>query len=142
MVEGTNLIWTIVVSSLVFGFGHYFNPNAGIFGSFLIALVTPQLIYAYLKTGQLWLPMGLHLGWNFFQASVFGFASSGQKSPSLIAQAPIGPEWLSGGEFGAEGSILLIPFLILSMVAIHYWVRWSRFPKQGAFEIAPGVLEG
>jgi hypothetical protein len=65
-------------------------------------LTTPQLIYAHQKTGQLWLPMGLHLGWNFFQASVFGFAASGQGSPSLISQTPTGPDWLSGGAFGAE----------------------------------------
>ena len=137
LISGMGLGWAIVVSSLVFGLGHAFNPDASILSSLLIALITPQLIYAYLKTGQLWLPMGLHLGWNFFQASVFGFASSGQESPSLISQTPVGPEWLSGGEFGAEGSVLIIPVTILSYFLVHYWVRATRQPGQRLFEIMP-----
>ncbi|MDA1064822.1 MAG: type II CAAX endopeptidase family protein [Proteobacteria bacterium] len=134
MIAGMGLTASVVLASLIFGFGHGFNPDATLLSSVLIALITPQLIYAYLKTGQLWLPMGLHLGWNFFQASVFGFASSGQESPSLIAQVPVGPEWLSGGAFGAEGSVLIVPFTVLSMVLIHYWVRATRQRDQGPFE--------
>jgi len=134
MIAGIGLKWSIILSSLIFGFGHALNPEASILSSVLIAIITPQLIYAYLKTGQLWLPMGLHLGWNFFQASIFGFAASGQKSPSMISQSPIGPEWLSGGAFGAEGSILVIPFTILSFFLIHYWVRVTRQPGQKLFE--------
>ncbi len=133
LIAGMGLKWGIIISSLVFGFLHAANPDATFLSSLLIALITPQLIYAYLKTGQLWLPMGLHLGWNFFQASVFGFAASGQKSPSLISQSPIGSEWLSGGAFGAEGSVLIIPFTILSCFLIHYWVRATRFPDQEIF---------
>jgi membrane protease YdiL (CAAX protease family) len=133
LISGIGLKWSVVVCSLVFGFGHALNPNATILSSLLIALITPQLIYAYLKTGQLWLPMGLHLGWNFFQASVFGFAASGQESPSLISQSPVGPEWLSGGAFGAEGSLIILPWTILSFFLIHYWVRATRQPGQKAF---------
>ena len=106
-------------------------------GGLLIVLITPQLIYAYVKTGQLWLPVGLHLGWNFFQASIFGFPASGQVSPSMISQSPVGPEWLSGGKFGAEGSILIIPVTLLSYLLIHYWVRATRQPGQGFFEMMP-----
>ena len=135
LVEGAGPMWAIVISSLTFGFGHSFNPNASILSSVLIALITPQLIYAYLKTGQLWLPMGLHLGWNFCQASVFGFAASGQNSPSLVSQSPHGLAWLTGGAFGAEGSILIIPFTALSCVLIHYWVKATRQPGQKPFEI-------
>jgi membrane protease YdiL (CAAX protease family) len=135
LMAGMGLKWAIIISSLVFGLTHGMNPDATVLGSVLIALITPQLIYAYLKTGQLWLPMGLHLGWNFFQASVFGFASSGQESPSLISQSPIGPEWLSGGEFGAEGSVLIIPVTIMSYFLVHYWVRATRQSDQRLFEI-------
>lgn len=135
MMEGMGLMWTVILSSLIFGGGHFFNPDATLLSSILIALITPQLIYAYLKSGQLWLPMGIHLGWNFFQASIFGFASSGQVSPSLIAQSPVGPEWLSGGAFGAEGSIIMLPFTLMSLFLIHYGVRITRQPDQKFFEI-------
>jgi len=133
MIKGMGLLWSVVLSCLLFGLVHAGNPDATVLSTIMIALVTPQLIYAYLKTGQLWLPIGLHLGWNFFQASIFGFASSGQNSPTLVMQKAIGPEWLSGGAFGAEGSILVIPFTIASLYLVHWWVRYSRVPGQKFF---------
>jgi len=139
LIAGVGLTWAIVLSSLIFGFTHALNPNATLLSSVLIAIITPQLIYAYLRTGQLWMPIGLHLGWNFFQASIFGFAASGQDSPSLIQQSPIGPEWLSGGAFGAEGSILIVPATALSCVLIHYWVRFTRKSQETVFAFAPAV---
>lgn len=137
-IDGIGLKWSVALTSWVFGLGHYFNPEATLLSSLLIALTALQLVYAYLKTGQLWLPMGLHLGWNFFQASIFGFAASGQVSPSLISQSPTGPEWLSGGQFGAEGSLLILPFTFLSFFIVHYWVRITRQPGQKFFQILAG----
>lgn len=134
-VSGLGLTGSIVLLSLVFGVLHGMNPNATVLSTALIAVTTPQLVYAYLKTGQLWLPIGIHWGWNFFQASVFGFAASGQTSPTMIAQSPTAPDWLSGGAFGAEGSILILPVTVLSMVAIHYWVRATRDPHQRPLQI-------
>ena len=133
MMMGMGLVWAVIVSSLLFGLVHGGNPSATLLSTIMIACVTPLLIYAYLKTGQLWLPIGLHLGWNFFQASVFGFASSGQSSPTMITQTPVGPDWLSGGAFGAEGSILIIPFIIVSFYLIHWWVQFTRTPGQKFF---------
>ena len=136
LVEGLNIWWAILINSVVFGFIHHMNPNATLLSSLIIVAITPQLIYAYLKTGQLWLPIGLHLGWNFFQASVFGFAASGQKDPSLIVQTPVGPDWLSGGAFGAEGSVLILPILFASFFLIHFWVNKTRHPDQMLLDIA------
>lgn len=133
LAAGTNLLWATIISSLAFGLIHVLNPDGTLMGGLLIVLITPQLIYAYVKTGQLWLPVGLHLGWNFFQASIFGFPASGQVSPSMISQSPLGPEWLSGGKFGAEGSILIIPVTLASYLLIHYWVRTTRQPDQKFF---------
>lgn len=124
--EGLNMKWAIVLSTLFFALIHGSNPNATILSTIIIMIITLQLVYAYIKTQQLWMPMGLHLGWNFFQASVFGYASSGHESPTLISQHAVGPEWLSGGAFGAEGSILLIPLLLASLVLINLSVRWTR----------------
>lgn len=139
LIAGTSLIWATVISSLAFGLIHILNPDGTVMGGILIVLITPQLIYAYLKTGQLWLAMGLHLGWNFFQASIFGFPSSGNVSASMISQSPVGPEWLSGGKFGAEGSLLIIPVTILSYFVIHFWVRFTRYPGQRFFEFTAKV---
>jgi len=131
--KGLGLKWGIIISTIIFGLVHLGNPDATILSTFLIILVTLQLVYAYLKSGQLWLPIGLHLGWNFFQASIFGFSSSGLSSPTLISQSPIGPDWLSGGEFGAENSLLIIPFTFASLLVIHWWIGKTRITKGNKF---------
>lgn len=123
---GLNLKWGILLSTLGFGLIHAGNPNATVLSTVLIMIITFKLVFAYLKSGNLWLPIGLHWGWNFFQASIFGFASSGHLSPSLIAQTPIGPDWLSGGEFGAENSVFIVPITLGSFYLMHLWVKYSR----------------
>ncbi len=128
--RGLNLKWGIIISTIGFGLIHALNPSATILSTVLIMIITLKLVYAYLKSGQLWLPIGLHLGWNFFQASIFGFASSGHKSPSLIAQNPIASDWLSGGEFGAENSVFIAPFILGSFYLMHVWVKYSRDLKK------------
>ncbi len=133
MIKGMGLNWAILLSCLLFGLVHAGNPNATMLSTLMIILITTQLIYAYLKTGQLWLPMGLHLGWNFFQASIFGYASSGNISPSLIMQKATGPDWLSGGDFGAEGSILIIPFVLGSFFLINWWVNFLQNKNEKLF---------
>ena len=123
---GLNIKWGVILSTLGFAILHAGNPNATVLSTILIMLITLKLVYAYLKSGQLWLSIGLHLGWNFFQASVFGFASSGHQSPSLIAQTPVGADWLSGGAFGAENSVIIIPLTLGSFYLMHWWVKYSR----------------
>lgn len=127
--KGLSVKWGVIISTLGFAIIHAGNPNATVLSTFLLMIITLKLVYAYLKSGQLWLPIGLHLGWNFFQASVFGFASSGHLSPSLVAQTPVASDWLSGGAFGAENSIFIVPFTLGSFYLMHLWVKRSRSLK-------------
>ena len=64
--EGLNLFWGVVLSSAVFSGLHIFNPNAGWVSSLGIFLAGLFFAYSYLRTRQLWLPIGLHIGWNTF----------------------------------------------------------------------------
>lgn len=128
--QGINVKWGVIISTLGFGLIHAGNPNATVFSTILIMIITLKLVYAYLKSGQLWLPIGLHFGWNFFQASVFGFASSGHESPTLISQSPLGPDWLSGGNFGAENSIFIVPLTLASLYLMHLYIKYSRGLKK------------
>jgi hypothetical protein len=63
----------------------------------------------------------MHVGWNFFQGPIFGYAASGHDTPVLVAQAPSGPAWLSGGAFGPEGSVLTIPVVAAALLAMRWW---------------------
>ena len=123
MTAGMGLRLSIAISCLLYGLIHAANPNAGLLSSGIIVLFGFLRIYGLLLTRFLWLSIGMHVGWNFFQGPVFGFGASGHQKPSLLELNITGPDYLSGGAFGPEGSVLIIPVLILAMLSMHWWAR-------------------
>lgn len=123
MIAGMGTTIAIIVSCLLYGLVHSTNPNAGLLSSLIIVLFGYLRIYGYLTTNMLWLSMGMHIGWNFFQGPVFGFAASGQEKISLMNLTITGPDWLSGGKFGPEGSIIIIPIIVIAIFLMRWWTR-------------------
>lgn len=115
----------LVLSSLLFGFLHITNDNATVWSSIAITIEAGLLLgAAYKWSGSLWLPIGIHWSWNFFQGPVFGFAVSGNETCSLISPVIDGPLWITGGDFGAEASV---PAVILGLaVTILFFYTPSR----------------
>ena len=101
--------WALLISSVFFGFAHAFNPHATIGTSLAIALEAGVMLgLLYVATRSLLACMGLHAGWNITQSLVFGVPTSGLQKHGLLASRLAGPDWLSGGEFGAEASIVAL----------------------------------
>lgn len=121
MIDGLGLKIAIIISCILYGLIHAMNPNAGILSSLIILLFGFLRIYGYLSTKLLWLSIGMHIGWNFFQGPIFGFAASGHQKATLLNSTFISEkDWLTGGAFGPEGSIIIIPILMLAL-----WImRW------------------
>lgn len=125
--SGTNLFWGVVISSAVFGLLHLGNPNVSwtnavaIFAGIFFAGV--YLAYAYLRTKQLWLAIGLHIGWNFFQGVVFGFPVSGTDAYPLTRVNVHGPDIWTGGAFGPESGLIVLPSLLLGGFLIYLYTR-------------------
>lgn len=116
----------IVASSLVFGLLHLLNPAATLGGAIYISIEAGLLLSAaYMVTRRLWIGIGLHMGWNYFQSAVFsGVVSGGVSDPGLLKAVIEGPEWLTGGSFGMEHSIFALLYctsagVILLMIAIR-----------------------
>ena len=112
----------LIASALIFGFVHITNDNATVWSSVAIAVEAGLLLAAAYKwSGTLWVPIGIHWAWNFFQGPIFGFAVSGNDTPSLIQPLIDGPAWLTGGSFGAEASVpafvLGLAFAIVFLLA-------------------------
>lgn len=127
MAEGIGMELAIIVSCLLYGAIHAANPNASILSSTIIVLFGFLRIYGYLATGLLWLSIGMHIGWNFFQGPVFGFAASGRREDStVIVHLPSGADWLSGGDFGPEASVITVPVILLALLAMRWWARRQR----------------
>lgn len=101
--------WALVVSALFFGAVHLGNPGATLWNAAAIAIEAGLMLgLAYHLTRSLPLCIGIHLGWNFAQGTIFGIPVSGTAPQGwLIAQRP-GPGWLTGGDFGAEASVLTV----------------------------------
>ena len=87
---------------------------------------------AYLVTRSLWLPAGIHIGWNLTELHVLGLAGSGFSEPSLLHSAVGGPQWLTGGAFGPEGGILALAAWLLGIVLLlrfrGAFGQWQKLP--------------
>ncbi|SIR66009.1 hypothetical protein SAMN05421858_3189 [Haladaptatus litoreus] len=111
-------------SSVLFGIGHVFNPNATLTSTFVIVLAGIMLASGYLLTGELGIPIGLHVSWNLFQTSVYGFSVSGLRLPvTIIATEQVGPRVFTGGPFGPEAGFLGVSAIVVGTVTIAWWVR-------------------
>jgi len=108
LVQGITMLPALIIMALLFAAAHLANPNASMFGIVNVALAALTFSFAYLKTRSLWLPLGLHFGWNFSQTTVFGFPTSGIDfdNHKLFLLTQSGPDWLTGGAFGPEGGAL------------------------------------
>lgn len=121
--SGLNLFWGVIISSVVFGLLHIFNPNATWVSAAGIFFAGVYLAYAYIRTKQLWLSIGLHIGWNFFEGVVFGFPVSGLDIYALTRIKIQGPEIWTGGAFGPEAGLIVLPSLILGASLIYIYTR-------------------
>jgi membrane protease YdiL (CAAX protease family) len=116
MAEGMGWKLAVVVSCVLYGLIHASNPNAGLLSTAIIMCFGFLRIYGYLLTKSLWLSMGMHIGWNFFQGPIFGFAASGHQTATLIQHDVVSSStYLTGGDFGPEASLLILPILGLAL---------------------------
>lgn len=126
-----SVIIGVAFTSLLFAFAHNNNPSANWMSSFNTLLAGVWFAAAYLKTGDLWFPFGVHLAWNWLQGPVFGINVSGiaEFSPDPILRATdAGPAWLTGGSYGMEGGIACTIALIISIGLIYYLPRLELEP--------------
>lgn len=128
--------WAIVLSSVVFGFVHLDNPE-DLKGVISITLWAGMLLAAtYVLTRRLWLGIGLHAAWNYVQGSVYSGIVSGHGQQQGFTQSTMsGPEWLTGGSFGVEASVVAMAVCIPAGAAMMVMAarrghimapRWKR----------------
>ena len=105
-------------SVVFFGLAHLGSPVDGLttaqwlVGPAFISVETGLLFTAaYLLTRRLWLPIGIHWGWNFFETSIYGAANTGSwgnEPNTLFSDRFTGPFLLTGGPFGPEASVICL----------------------------------
>ncbi|MEZ7637341.1 type II CAAX endopeptidase family protein [Streptococcus parasanguinis] len=117
----TNLPLAIAISSSLFGILHMGNAGVTFLSVLNIILdgVLAALLFIY--TDSIWLVVAQHGTWNYVQGNLLGFQVSGTGADASIFSFTMGdgPDWLTGGAFGAEGSIITTLVLLVSLVIVY-----------------------
>lgn len=109
-----------VFSVGLFAAGHISNAGETAMGLVSVALAGLTFAYALYRTGSLWWAIGFHATWDWAQSFLYGVPDSGMMMEGhLLATHPAGVQWLSGGTTGPEGSVLIVPTLVLTIVIIR-----------------------
>ena len=122
LVEGTGPVAAVALTSTLFGLIHAGNPNVSRFAVGNTVLFGILLAVAYLRSGALWLPWGIHFGWNAMLGVGFGLPVSGVTLfAAVLRLRPAGPAWITGGAYGIEGGGLATIVIALAIPAV-YWL--------------------
>jgi hypothetical protein len=139
-------IWVAIgIEILLFGLAHIANPGADYLTMFSNAIGGLMYSLAFIYSGRIWMPFTLHLFWNFFQ-SFWGFNVSGITlySDIFVSINPQGIDYLSGGAYGLEGSLIGIGarFLVLALViGCSKWMQtFNSDLVENQYSILPEAL--
>ena len=123
--RGIGFWWSAIILSVAFGSLHLGNKGespVGIFSAAAIGLLFCISLW-YLKT--LWWAIGFHAAWDWAESYFYGTADSGMVSKGhLLGVHPQGNILWSGGATGPEGSLLVVPLILI--IALLMWVAWKN----------------
>lgn len=122
----SNLAIAIGISSSLFGVMHLANNHVTVLSILSIILSGVFMALYMLKTDNIWGVAGLHGAWNFTQGNIFGVAVSGTTTGSSLLSFDIKPDaadWISGGAFGTEGSLMASIALLLGIAYLGYQLK-------------------
>jgi uncharacterized protein len=133
--EVLGTFWAVAISSSLFGLVHAPNVGANPIGLLTCTAFGMLFAAAYMATGRLWLCIGIHFAWNFAQSQLFSSAVSGTSDGTGVLRGQlIGPAWLSGGTFGAEGSVVA---LLLALSGFAVFMMRSSHGRMWALNTIP-----
>lgn len=127
LIDGLGRWPALLAMALLFALAHWGNPGMDgptltwasidtVLGALLLGL-------AYLRTGSLALPIGIHFGWNWAQGALLGFDVSGFGQAGWLLPELLGkPQWLTGGAFGPEASVFAV---LVDAVAVGLMWKWK-----------------
>ena len=117
--EGLGTWFALSVTALLFGAMHITNEGATWWSSMAIAIdLGLMLAMLYHVTRSLWPCIGLHAAWNIAQGTIYGVPVSGYDTNGFLVSIRTGPDWLSGGAFGAEASVVALSLCLLCTIAL------------------------
>ena len=133
LIEGIGFWPAALIMALAFARVHMGNggeTRVGIIATGVFALFATAILRC---TGDLWMAVGAHAGWDWGQTYFFGVNDSGLQAPGhLLNPSQSGPAWLSGGSVGPEGSVLTLILWALMFVLFLVIYRKREEPALDA----------
>ncbi|NLM36399.1 MAG: CPBP family intramembrane metalloprotease [Clostridiales bacterium] len=115
----------VIVSSIIFSLMHSLNPGMNILSYINLFLFGLLTAYMTIKSKNIWLAIGYHITWNYFEGNICGFLVSGLETNSLFTLEKVTPNILNGGSFGPEGGLVVTFILLLS-----YLYMWKVYKPE------------
>jgi uncharacterized protein len=140
LTRSKQIVAGFLLTSFLFALVHNNNPDANFLSLTNTFFAGIWFAAAYLKTRDLWFPIGIHLMWNWLQGPIFGINVSGvsEFSPDpLFRAADAGPVWLTGGSYGIEGGVACT-FAILISIGLVWLLPWPRNVRSEPSAVAGG----
>ncbi len=109
----------IIVSSVIFSLLHSMNQGISLVAYINLFLFGVFMAGIYIKTKNLWMCIGYHTAWNYFQGPIFGFSVSGAETDSLYNARVISSNIINGGSFGPEGGLVVTMVLVISILITY-----------------------
>lgn len=112
-----------VISSVLFSLVHATNFGYSFTAFINIAIAGLLFAYMYMRSGNIWMPIGFHITWNYFQGSVFGLSTSGNSFQGLIKTEYVQVGIWGGGAFGPEEGLFTTFMLLVCFLFVKWYYR-------------------
>jgi len=117
----------IAITSAVFSLMHTGNRGVTMIAIVNLFLAGVLLALAYERFERLWFPIGIHLAWNLLSGPILGFGVSGYVArATLFHTVASGPGWITGGTFGIEASVWMVPVEVAGIFLLQMNLRISN----------------
>jgi uncharacterized protein len=121
-----------ILSAAFFGYSHHGNSGEDWIGLFNAGLFGLLACFLLRRTGNLWMPIGLHTAFDWGETYFYGVADSGQvQAGHFLNSSSSGAAWLSGGSVGPEGSVLCTLLIMVVWLISAVWLREVKYPSEG-----------
>jgi membrane protease YdiL (CAAX protease family) len=130
VLKQTNVRWLpMVLSSVIFALMHSLNSGISLLSYLNLFLFGVLAVYMRIKSNNIWLSIGYHITWNYFEGNIFGFLVSGQATSALYnLNTPVN-NLINGGNFGPEGGLVVTLVLILQFIFMWRFYKVSEKSK-------------
>jgi uncharacterized protein len=119
-----------LITSALMAAAHIFNPGWTVLGLFTVGGFGLIACFLLRRTGDLWMPMGVHAAWNWGEAYFFGVPSSGRTGEGNLFHGSFhGPAWITGMPFGVEAGWPNVALFLIWWWAFAKWLREVKYPK-------------